>query len=405
MARMQPMTAPTPSALFVKSVVKFLPLFVAGVTGFAADLAPGVRKIHDLVIYEDSKFYSAFPSVVRRPDGEVMVAFRRAPSRIPLGEKSNSHVDPNSYLVSVRSRDGGATWTKEPALIHAHALGGAQDPCLLQLRDGTLLCASYAWQFIRPEAVAGLKEPYFQNKPGVIFLGGFLVRSDDGGKSWSGPSYPPHIAPEVNHDPYGEPIPAYNRGALCEGKDGRIFWTVAATDTATTPRKTSVHLLVSEDQGRNWRYASPVAVDAKVTFNETSIYETPKGDLVAFLRTANFDDHACLARSTDGGKTFQAWQDMGFKGHPLQALRLRDQRVLLVYGYRHKPFGIRARILNPECTDFATATEMVLRTDGGSTDIGYPWATPLEGGRVLVTYYFNLANGPRHIAGTLLEID
>jgi hypothetical protein len=25
--------------------------------------------------------------------------------------------------------------------------------------------------------------------------------------------------------------------------------------------------------------------------------------------------------------------------------------------------------------------------------------------RVLVVYYFNLANGPRHIAGTMLEID
>ena len=385
-------------------VARILPFFVFGVLGFAADLAPGVRKIRDLVIYEDPKFYAAFPSVVRRPDGEVIVAFRRAPSRTLLGEKSNSHVDPNSYLVRVSSRNGGATWTKEPALIHAHATGGSQDPCLLQLRDGTLLCASYAWQFLRPEAVAGLKEPYFQNKPGVIFLGGFLVRSGDGGKSWSGPIRPPHLAPEVNHDPYGEPIPAYNRGALSEGKDGRIFWAVAANDTVT-PRKTSVHLIVSEDQGRNWRYAAPVAVDAKVTFNETSVYETPKGDLVAFLRTANFDDHACIARSTDGGKTFQPWQDMGFKGHPLQALRLRDQRVLLVYGYRHKPFGIRARILNPECTDFATAREMVLRDDGGTTDIGYPWATSLEGGRVLVTYYFNLANGPRHIAGTVLEID
>lgn len=370
----------------------------------AADLAPGVRKMRDLVIYEDATFYASFPSVVTRPDGEVLVAFRRAPSRVALGEKANSHVDPNSYLVSVRSRDGGATWTKEPALIYAHALGGSQDPCLLQLRNGTLLCASYGWQFMQPEVVAKLKPPFLQNKPGVIFLGGYLVRSSDGGQSWSGPSYPPQIAPELNHDPYGRRVPAYNRGALCEGRDGRIFWAVAATDSVE-PRKNSVHLIVSEDQGRNWRYASPIAVDAKATFNETSIYETPKGDLVAFLRTANFDDHACLARSTDGGRTFQPWQDMGFQGHPLQALRLRDQRVLLVYGYRHKPFGIRARILNAECTDFATAAEMILRTDGGTTDIGYPWATRLEGGRVLVTYYFNLANGPRHIAGTVLEIE
>lgn len=123
-------------------LVRALPFFFLGALGFAAELAPGVRKIRDLVIYEDPKFYAAFPSVVRRPDGEVIVAFRRAPSRVALGEKSNSHVDPNSYLVAVRSRDGGATWTKPPALIYAHETGGSQDPCLLQLRDGTLLCAS-----------------------------------------------------------------------------------------------------------------------------------------------------------------------------------------------------------------------------------------------------------------------
>jgi sialidase-1 len=148
-----------------------------------------------------------------------------------------------------------------------------------------------------------------------------------------------------------------------------------------------------------------VAVDATVTFNEASVYETPKGDIVAFLRTANFEDQAVIARSTDGGKTFQPWQGMGFKGHPLQATRLPDQRVLLVYGYRHKPYGIRARILNAECTDFATAPELVLRDDGGATDLGYPWSVVVDDRRVLVVYYFNVANGVRHIAGTMLEIE
>jgi hypothetical protein len=199
-------------------------------------------------------------------------------------------------------------------------------------------------------------------------------------------------------------LPAYNRGAPYQTADGRIVWVVAATDRVA-PRKTSNHLLISADRGSTWSYSAPVAVDPKITFNEASAYETPKGDIVAFLRTANFDDEACIARSTDGGKTFQPWEKMGFKGHPLQALRLPDQRVLLVYGYRHKPYGIRARVLNAECTDFATASEIVLRDDGGTTDIGYPWAVSLDGKRVLVVYYFNLANGPRHIAGTVLEFD
>jgi sialidase-1 len=363
----------------------------------------GVRKIKDIIIYRDSLFFAAFPSVVRLKNGELLLAFRRAPERKAFGEKGSNHVDPNSYLVAVRSRDG-ETWTPEPNLIYAHAFGGSQDHCLLRLRNGTLLCASYGWAFVRPEGLPNLKPPTFQNAAGSVFLGGYLLRSADGGTSWQGPIYPPHIAPEQNLDPFGQPIRAYNRGAMYEGKSGRLFWVVAANDRLS-PRRTSTHLLVSDDQGQTWTYSAPVATDENASFNETSIYETPKGDLVAFLRTAGMDDQACIARSTDGGKSFGPWQKMGFQGHPLHALRLPDQRVLLTYGYRHAPFGIRARILNAECTDFATAAEIVLRADGGGYDLGYPWAVQLDKKRVLVAYYFNVANSTRHIAGTILEID
>jgi sialidase-1 len=365
------------------------------------DSVPGVRKVRDVVIYEDKQFYSTFPSVIKKKDGELVVAFRRAPNRAIFGEKSNNHVDPNSYLVTVRSKDG-VNWTKEPDLLYAHPFGGSQDPCLLQLKDGTLLCASYGWAFLRPDGMEKLKQPYSANS-GAVFLGGYVLRSTDKGKTWQGPIYPIHIDPEIHLTPMGDPLPAYNRGAMYEGKDGRVFWVVAATDS-DAPKKTSNHLLISEDKGLTWKYSSPVAVDAKASFNETSVYETPKGDLVAFLRTANLDDQACIARSTDGGKTFKQWEKMGFQGHPLQAMRLPDNRVLLVYGYRHKPYGIRARILNAECTDYATAKEIVLREDGGSTDLGYPWAVQLNNKQVLVTYYFNIGQGTRHIAGTILEI-
>ena len=142
-----------------------------------------------------------------------------------------------------------------------------------------------------------------------------------------------------------------------------------------------------------------------MTFNETSLYETPRGDLVAFMRTADFDDHTVVARSTDHGKTFQHWQDSGFQGHPHYALRLPDKRVLLAYGYRHAPLGVRARVLDAECTNFATAQETILRDDGGNGDLGYPWATMVSKNRALVVYYFNLGDGTRHIAGTVLEVE
>ncbi len=360
----------------------------------------GMRKIKDILIYQDTAFFSTFPSVVKRPDGEIIVAFRRAPDRKIFGEKGTNHVDPNSYLVMVRSHNNGETWTKEPELIYSHPFGGSQDPCLLQLRDGTLLCASYGWAFVRPDGLPNLKQPYFE-AGGAIFLGGYLVRSTNGGKTWQDVIYPLHIEPEINFSAYGTPVPAYNRGALYEAKDGRILWIVAASDSSN---KTSNHLIVSKDKGLTWEYVAPVAEDAEVVFNEASVIETPKGDIVGFLRTAKFDDQAVISRSTDGGKTFK-WESMGFQGHPLNALRLPDNRVLLTYGYRHEPYGIRARILNSECTDFATTQEIVLREDGGNGDIGYTWPVQLDKDHVLVVYYFNKDNGTRFIAGTILQIE
>ena len=378
---------------------------LAAAVAFAADqAAPGIQKIRDIVIYEDARFHSAFPSVIRRPDGELLVAFRRAPERRQLGEKRTFHTDANSQLVTVRSKDGGTTWSLQPELLYAHPLGGSQDPGLLQLKDGTLLCTSYAWAWLRPEGVAQLKPPVIKaHLDGFTFLGGYLMRSQDGGVTWQGPIHPPHVAPEIALNPYGEPIPAFNRGAMYEGRSGRIFWVVAAHE-GISPRKVSTQLLASDDRGLTWRHLGQVARDEKGSFTETSVYETPKGDIVAFMRTEGLDDMACMARSTDGGRNFAPWRPMGFKGHPLQALRLPDNRVLLVYGYRHKPFGIRARVLDAECTNPVDAPEVMLRDDGGGTDLGYPWATMISTDQALVVYYFNQADGTRFIGGTIVQV-
>jgi sialidase-1 len=364
-----------------------------------AAAARTLRKLEDTIVYEDARFYSAFPSIVRRADGELLVAFRRAPERRRFGASGITHTDPNSQLVLVRSHDDGKSWARDPELIYAHPFAGSQDPCMVQLRNGKILCTSYTWSLLNTGEVSALRKPVSRHG-NFVFMGGFILRSSDGAHSWEKPIIPPACRGEVNRDIYGQVVPAYNRGAMCEGKDGRLFWVVAASNT-NAPGQTGVHLLISRDQGTSWEYSCPVAVDAKVTFNETSIYETPRGDLVAFIRKERSDGHTVIARSTDGGKSF-TWRDAGFVGYPHHALRLPENRVLLTYGYRQAPFGIRGRVLNAECTNTETAPEMILRADGGSGDLGYPWATMISNERVLVVYYFNKADGTRHIAGTVL---
>ena len=112
-----------------QSCMSLLVVFLSTIPVIAQELV----KEKDIVIYQDERFYSAFPSIIMRPDGELITAFRRAPERRYLGEASTDHTDPNSYLVLVRSQDNGETWSTEPELIFAHPFGGSQDPCLIQL--------------------------------------------------------------------------------------------------------------------------------------------------------------------------------------------------------------------------------------------------------------------------------
>jgi sialidase-1 len=329
------------------------------------------------------------------------VAFRRAPERRAFGEPHTTHTDPNSYLVTVRSKDGGRNWSF-PELLFAHPFGGSQDPGMLQLRDHSILCSSYGWMELRGDATAKMTNAYRLGN--FAFLGGYILRSTDGGNTWKGPIVPPPTPGENTMDPFGQAVPAYNRGAMCEGADGIVYWAAAAT-TREHPDKSETHLFTSRDKGLTWQHLSMIASDKTAGFNETSLYETAKGNLIAFMRTERFNDHTAIARSTNHGKSFAAWEDAGFQGHPHYALRLPNKKVLLVYGYRHPPFGIRARVLDAECTNISSATEIVLRDDGGNGDLGYPWAAVVSKHRVLVVYYFNVRDGIRHIAGTVLEVD
>ena len=97
-------------------------------------------------------------------------------------------------------------------------------------------------------------------------------------------------------------------------------------------------------------------------------------------------------------------------GAPGDIVEMADGRIVCVYGYHLAPFGIRARV----STDGGRrwGSEIVVRDDGGSRDLGYPRVIEVEPGRLLAVCYFNrgddpirLNGGVRHIARTIFVPD
>ena len=70
--------------------------------------------------------------------------------------------------------------------------------------------------------------------------------------------------------------------------------------------------------------------------------------LWAFIRTHVNNEYAftSLSYSLDNGKSFTKPHFTNIKGYPLNPLKIDESRVLLSYGYRLKPYGVRAIVIN-----------------------------------------------------------
>jgi hypothetical protein len=97
-------------------------------------------------------------------------------------------------------------------------------------------------------------------------------------------------------------------------------------------------------------------------------------------------------------------------GFPAHLLELRDGRILCAYGYRQKPYGVRATLSRDGGRSWDVANEIVVRDDGGTSDLGYPVSVQLPDDSVLMAYYFNQErsgepeSSTRYIAGTRLRL-
>ena len=138
-----------------------------------------------------------------------------------------------------------------------------------------------------------------------------------------------------------------------------------------------------------------------VYLQEPSMVAWPEGQLTVFHRTKDNNDKLVVSNGADI-ESLSKPETVDVTGHPYDPLILPDGRLLLVYGYRHEPMGVRARVVS-SLEELASAPEIIIRDDSPSRDTGYPSATQLSDGRILIAYYIADKQGIRGIEGTILR--
>jgi hypothetical protein len=108
--------------------------------------------------------------------------------------------------------------------------------------------------------------------------------------------------------------------------------------------------------------------------------------------------------SPDEGKSWYLLDEPNIPnaGNPASMIRLKDGRIALTYGWRDKPYGVRAKISSDESLTWSK--EIILRDDGNSWDLGYPRTVQRNDGKCVTVYYFNdSASKERYIAATIWD--
>lgn len=147
------------------------------------------------------------------------------------------------------------------------------------------------------------------------------------------------------------------------------------------------------DGGLTWKLVSFIGPEPEGFTIMPATVRLKNGALLTAIRHAEKSRAVIdVYRSDDLGAR---WKFLGaatgnIGGNPPTLTQLADGRLVLAYGYRLKPFGIRARTSADDGNTWSD--EIVLRKDGLTGDLGYPRTVVRADGKLVTAYYFN---GPR----------
>ncbi len=370
-----------------------------------------MRIISHETLYRDEQ-YVAFPCAAKLPDGRILCGFRHAAERQKEYGRV-THVDPTARIGYITSQDGGKTFDKDFQVI-LDSDRSDQDPCINVLSDGRVIATYFQWDLApvgQGKKKWGKLFKYYgrtlHDKYDCFHIGIAYSISDDNCKTWR---HYPTLRME------GLPICSGVRGGIIELPDGSLLMPYYG---CLNPGEFNrVGLLKSTDRGESWQHLSVMAFEKDKHFLEPNIFRTQSGKIVGLFRTqsdffkkgVDFEStylNLHIAVSEDDGKTFQQVREVPdcWMSSPAHALQLKSGKVLLSYGYRKEPFGVRVRLCDGELEHISESEELVLRSDAPNGDLGYPYAIQLDNGEILVMYYISDPDGIRTIAVTRLMED
>jgi len=324
---------------------------------------------HVTIVKEPDKHF-AFPGVALLDNGDLAVVYR---------EGTMHGVERIGKVSLSRSVDGGRTWLPRVTALDRPDTDD-RDPSIFQMSDGTVLLTS----------------------------ADCLSTSADGAGTWSEPMPTPVFGPKG-------PVED-EQGAIVYGGLRRVVQR-DFTQIRGRPAVLQANAVYrSQDKGKSWEPAGTATYTLYVGgpldyvwYDEPFLGVVPNKFWIFAVRV-DLDGFARVIRSPDRGKTWEPIVKTPVWGYPQHLLALKDGRLLMTYGYRRPPWGIRACLSNDCGKTWDVEGEIILRMDGGTpegqerkvgdADLGYPVSVELDDGRVFTVYYHNTAGTNCFIAGT-----
>lgn len=310
--------------------------------------------------------YLGWPTIAKTKEGDLLIVYS--------GDR-DSHVCPWGKTHLIRSNDNGTTWSK-PEEVNNSPLDD-RDAGIIQTAQGTIIVSwftslayanpAWKWAYQKYNRVAQ-KIPDFLKKD---WLGNWVRRSEDGGKTWEAPVRTHVTAP---HGPI-------------QLKDGRLLYL-------GTGLWNGVHSVVAEesnDDGKTWQIISAVPrfEDKSAGFSEPHVVELKSGKLLAMIRYEPKDNKGSYLMQTeshDGGKSWSKPFQTPMWGYPPHLIELNNGWVLVVYGHRREKYSERACISRDDGKTWDIENEIIL-AEAFNGDLGYPSSIQMDDGSILTSYY------------------